>query len=74
MAMRPHIKRNGLLVIGFAILQCIVLQTAVHQQWLDLNYSQRAATYTLSGIACATLILLALLYMVIKGNPNNYQD
>lgn len=74
MAMRPHVKRNGWFIIAFAVIQCIVLQTAVHQQWLDLNYSQRAATYTLSGIACATLILLALLYMVIKGNPENFKD
>jgi hypothetical protein len=74
MAMRPNVKRNGWLIIGFAVLQCILLQTAVHQQWLDLNYSQRAATYTLSGIVCATLILLALLYMVVKGNPDNYDS
>ena len=71
MAMRPAVKRNGLLIIGFAILQCIILQTSVHQQWFDLNHSQRAAVYTLSGIACATMIFLSLLYMVIKSNPDN---
>ncbi|XID75735.1 hypothetical protein ACF3NA_04140 [Alkanindiges sp. WGS2144] len=71
MAMRPAVKRNGLLLIGLAILQCIVLQTAVHQQWLDLNYSQRVAVFTISGLAAATIVLLSILYMVIKGNPDN---
>ena len=50
MAMRPHVKRNGWFIIAFAVIQCIVLQTAVHQQWLDLNYSQRAADENASCI------------------------
>ncbi len=74
MAMRPHIKRNGLLIIGFAIIQCVIIQVIVHQQLIDLSRSHRIGLYTVSGIACATLILLGLLYMAVKGNPETNDD
>ena len=69
MAMRPEIKRQGWLIIGFAIAQCLLLQASVRHEWLELGYSARVAVFTLSGIACATLIFLGVLYMVVKGNP-----
>jgi DMSO/TMAO reductase YedYZ heme-binding membrane subunit len=72
MAMRPTVKRNAWLIIGFAIAQCVIVQIMIHQQMLDLTTNQRVAIYTLSGIACATLLFLACLYMALKGNADNY--
>jgi len=69
MAMRPEIKRQGWLIICFAFIQCFLLQAAVRHEWLELSYSGRVAVFTLSGIACATLLFLGILYMVVKGNP-----
>lgn len=74
MAMRPHVKRNSLLLAAFAILQCVLIQTSVHQQWFDLTYSQRVACFTLSGILCATLLFFAALYAAVKGNPEKYDS
>ena len=74
MAMVPHVKRNSLLVVAFAITQCVIIQTSVHQRWFDLSYSQRVACFTISGIACATLLFFAALYAAVKGNPEKYQS
>lgn len=74
MAMRPHVKRNGLLVIGFAILQCVIIRTIVYNELIELTTNARVALYTTSVIVCATLILLSLIYMVSKGNPENFKD
>ncbi len=69
--MRSDVKRNGWLIIGFAIIQCIIFQAIVHLQLIELDYSGRVAIYTVSTIACATLLFIGVLYMVVKGNPDH---
>jgi hypothetical protein len=71
MAMRPNVKRNGWLLIAFAALQCIISQLIVHKELIELSYSGRVTVYTISTILCATLLFVALIYMVIKGNPEH---
>lgn len=72
MAMRPHVKRNSLLIVAFAITQCVIIQTSVHQHWFDLSYSARVACFTISGIVCATLLFFAALYAAVLGNSEKY--
>ena len=73
MAMRPDVKRNGWLLIAFAVLQCVLSQFIVHKELIELSYSGRVAVYTISTILCATLLFVALIYMVMKGNPETSQ-
>ena len=68
MAMRPAVRRHALVMIVFALAQWIFVMVALHQNLWHLDKYDRILTFCASALGGAWLLILAVLYMVIKGN------
>ncbi|TXJ09484.1 MAG: hypothetical protein E6Q25_03150 [Acinetobacter sp.] len=68
MAMRRDVKRHSLVIIVFALVQWIIVMCALHGNWWALDQHGRILTFFFSAFGGAFLAMLAVLYMVIRGN------
>lgn len=71
MAMRPEVRRRALVVIGFSLVQWLIMTYIIHNELLNITTHQRILYFCVSSLSAALLIFVSLIYMVIKGNPNN---
>lgn len=71
MAMRPEVRRRALVVIGFCIIQWIIMNYILHNGMLNMTTNQRVLYFCISSLSAALLIFCSLIYMVIKGNDEN---
>lgn len=71
MAMRPEVRRRALIIIVFSIVQWGFMRYILSEELLNLTTYQRILFFSVSSLAGALLFFLALIYMVLKGNPDN---
>ncbi|MCJ8161081.1 hypothetical protein [Acinetobacter zhairhuonensis] len=70
MAMRPEVRRRGLVVIVFAIVQWLFMRYILANGLFNLDTSDRILYFCVSSLGGAFAIFVGLIYMVLKGNPN----
>ena len=68
MAMRRDVKRHSMVIIVFAFVQWGIVMAALHGNWWGLDKNERILTFFFSAFGGAMLAMLAVLYMVIRGN------
>lgn len=69
MAMRPEVRRRGLVVIVFAIVQWLFMRYILANGLFNLDTSDRILYFCVSSLGGAFAIFVGLIYMVLKGNP-----
>ncbi|MEC8887702.1 MAG: hypothetical protein VX875_11600 [Pseudomonadota bacterium] len=76
MAMRPTVRRHALVIIVFALVQWGFVMLALHHNWWHLDKNGRILAFCASAFGGEWLLIIAVLYMVIKGNDgkNDSQD
>ena len=70
MAMRPEVRRRGLVVIVFAIVQWLFMRYILANDLFNLTTSNRILYFCVSSLGGAFAIFVGLIYMVLKGNPD----
>lgn len=70
MAMRPEVRRRGLVVIVFAIVQWLFMRYILANGLFNLDTSDRILYFCVSSLGGAFAIFVGLIYMVLKGNPD----
>lgn len=70
MAMRPEVRRRGLVVIVFAIVQWLFMRYILANGLFNLDTSDRILYFCVSSLCGAFAIFVGLIYMVLKGNPD----
>jgi hypothetical protein len=70
MAMRPEVRRRGLVVIVFAIVQWLFMRYILANGLFNLDTSDRILYFCVSSLGGAFTIFVGLIYMVLKGNPD----
>lgn len=68
MAMRPEVRRRGLVVIVFAIVQWLFMRYILANGLFNLNTSDRILYFCVSSLGGAFAIFVGLIYMVLVGN------
>jgi uncharacterized membrane protein YadS len=69
MAMRPEVRRRGLVVIVFAVVQWLFMRYILANGLFNLDTSDRILYFCVSSLGGAFAIFVGLIYMVLKGNP-----
>ena len=70
MAMRPEVRRRGIVLIVFAIVQWFYMRYILDNQLFNLTTYDRIVFFCVSSLAGAFVIFVGLIYMVLKGNAN----
>lgn len=70
MAMRPEVRRRGLVVIVFAVVQWLFMRYILANDLFNLDTSSRILYFCVSSLGGAFAIFVGLIYMVLKGNPD----
>ena len=70
MAMRPEVRRRGIVLIVFAIVQWFFMRYILSNELFNLTTNDRILYFCVSSLAGALLIFVALIYMVLKGNAD----
>ncbi|WP_448761361.1 hypothetical protein [Acinetobacter tandoii] len=70
MAMRPEVRRRGLVVIVFAVVQWLFMRYILANGLFNLDTSARILYFCVSSLGGAFAIFVGLIYMVLKGNPD----
>jgi hypothetical protein len=70
MAMRPEVRRRGLVVIVFAVVQWLFMRYILANGLFNLDTSDRILYFCVSSLGGAFAIFVGLIYMVLKGNPD----
>ena len=70
MAMRPEVRRRGLVVIVFAVVQWLFMRYILANGLFNLDTSDRILYFCVSSLGGAFVIFVGLIYMVLKGNAN----
>ena len=70
MAMRPEVRRRGLVVIVFAIVQWLFMRYILANGLFNLDTSDRILYFCAGSLGGAFAIFVGLIYMVLKGNPD----
>ena len=70
MAMRPEVRRRGIVLIVFAIVQWFFMRYILDNQLFNLTTYDRFVFFCISSLAGAFVIFVGLIYMVLKGNAD----
>ncbi|MDU2406679.1 MAG: hypothetical protein E7D55_00195 [Acinetobacter junii] len=70
MAMRPDVRRHAIVIIVFSLTQWGIMYYIIHNELFNMTTNERILYFCVSSLACALLIFVALIYMVLKGNAN----
>lgn len=70
MAIRPEVRRRGLVVIVFAVVQWLFMRYILANGLFNLDTSDRILYFCVSSLGGAFAIFVGLIYMVLKGNPD----
>lgn len=68
--MRRDVRRHSLVVIVFALVQWVLVMMALHGNWWGLDQNGRILAFFFSAFGGAMLLMLAILYMVIRGRDS----
>lgn len=71
MAMRPDVRRHTIIIIVFAIVQWGFMRYILDEQLFNLTTYQRIVYFSTSSFIAAFSVIVALIYMVIKGNSDS---
>jgi hypothetical protein len=71
MAMRPAVRNRGIMLIVFSVIQWAFMRYILANNLFNLDTNDRIVYFSLSSILGALLIFVGLIYMVLKGNPDN---
>jgi ABC-type protease/lipase transport system fused ATPase/permease subunit len=69
MAMRPAVRNKGIMLIVFSVVQWLFMRYILANNLFHLDTYDRIVYFCLSSILGALAIFVALMYMVLKGNP-----
>ncbi len=70
MAMRPAVRNRGIMLIVFSIVQWLFMRYILANNLFNLDTNDRIVYFCLSSILGALVIFVGLIYMVLKGNPD----
>ncbi|WP_071890079.1 hypothetical protein [Acinetobacter larvae] len=71
MAMRPEVRRRALVLIAFSVIQWGFMRYILATELFNLPTKYRILYFCVSSLVGALLIFCSLIYMVLKGNPEN---
>lgn len=69
MAMRPAVRNRGIMLIVFSVVQWMFMRYILANNLFQLDTNERILYFCLSSIIGAFVIFVAMIYMVLKGNP-----
>ena len=69
MAMRPAVRNKGIMLIVFSVVQWMFMRYILANNLFQLDTNERILYFCLSSIIGAFVIFVAMIYMVLKGNP-----
>ena len=67
--MRPAVRNRGIMLIVFSVVQWMFMRYILANNLFQLDTNERILYFCLSSIIGAFVIFVALIYMVLKGNP-----
>lgn len=70
MAMRPAVRNRGIMLIVFSVVQWLFMRYILANNLFNLDTNDRIVYFCLSSILGALVIFVGLIYMVVKGNPD----
>ena len=70
MAMRPAVRNRGIMLIVFSVVQWLFMRYILANTLFNLDTNDRIVYFCLSSILGALVIFVGLIYMVLKGNPD----
>lgn len=70
MAMRPAVRNRGIMLIVFSVVQWLFMRYILANNLFNLDTNDRIVYFCLSSILGALVIFVSLIYMVLKGNPD----
>ena len=70
MAMRPAVRNRSIMLIVFSVVQWLFMRYILANNLFNLDTNDRIVYFCLSSILGALLIFVGLIYMVLKGNPD----
>lgn len=70
MAMRPAVRNRSIMLIVFSVVQWLFMRYILANNLFNLDTYDRIVYFCLSSILGALAIFVALMYMVLKGNPD----
>ena len=74
MAMRPAVRNKGIMLIIFSVVQWLFMRYILANNLFSLDTNERILYFCVSSIAGAFVIFIALIYMVLMGNPDKYKN
>ncbi|WP_122899532.1 hypothetical protein [Acinetobacter sp. B51(2017)] len=74
MAMRPAVRNKGIMLIVFSVVQWLFMRYILANNLFSLDTNERILYFCVSSIAGAFVIFIALIYMVLMGNPDKYKN
>ena len=69
MAMRPAVRNKAIMLIIFSVVQWMFMRYILANNLFQLDTNERILYFCLSSIIGAFVIFVAMIYMVLKGNP-----
>ena len=70
MAMRPDVRRPTLVIIVFSLAQWLFMLYILANELFNMTTNQRILLFFISCLVGALLIFVALMYMVLKCDPD----
>ncbi|WEI23468.1 hypothetical protein PYR74_05490 [Acinetobacter bereziniae] len=70
MAMRPNVLRHTIIVIVFSVVQWGFMRYILNHQLFNLDTHQRILYFSVSSFIAGFFIIVALIYLVLKGNAD----
>lgn len=70
MAMRPAVRNRSIMLIVFSVVQWLFMRYILANNLFNLDTNDRIVYFCLSSILGALVIFVGLIYMVLKGNPD----
>ena len=70
MAMRPAVRNRGIMLIVVSVVQWLFMRYILANNLFNLDTNDRIVYFCLSSILGALVIFVGLIYMVLKGNPD----
>ncbi|WP_297424064.1 hypothetical protein [uncultured Acinetobacter sp.] len=74
MAMRPAVRNKSIMLIVFSVVQWLFMRYILANNLFSLDTNERILYFCVSSIAGAFVIFVAIIYMVLKGNPDKYKN
>jgi len=71
MAMRPAVRNRGIMIIVFSIAQWFFMRYILANGLFNMDTNERILYFCVSSLGGALLIFVGLIYMVLRGNPDN---